>query len=212
MKPAELLKEITYMPITYGTPYHTLVERLRHDAFTAEGQIDPLPDGRMADCYDDMSNALNFATVYQGEFAGAIRLHLATAPYGRSPAGDAFPDVKLMAGSILDVSRLVTAPLFRGALRVALPLVTMRIAAMAIKHYTPDVLTVTVRPEHVPWYERNIFAKQVTEPRAYPMLKKSIVLMTMDCQEAYAPMLKLHPHWDSTPTEREMLFAFGLPQ
>src|SRR5579863_3726267 len=90
------------------------VFRLRYRAYLREGAIDPNPAGTFTDPYDQTGNVYIFGLHVDGELAGSLRMHIASAQHPEFPTGDVFPEYlrpEIDAGKVIvDVTRFVADP------------------------------------------------------------------------------------------------------
>lgn len=194
------------------TQQRNQVFELRHEAYLAEGAIDPMPSGRFKDDYDEMDNCQIFAVHRGEELVSSIRFHVISAQARKGPALDVFPDLihpMIDRGfTVVDPTRLVVQ---KEASRnwPQLPYLTMRVACMAAEYYSAAWCLATVRSEHQAFYRRIFGFKPLSEGRPYPTLKSRIVLMIGDMAEIRDRVAKRYPVFTSTIAEQRMLFEQG---
>jgi N-acyl-L-homoserine lactone synthetase len=182
--------------------------RLRYQAYLREGAIDPNPSGTFTDSFDETGNVYIFGLHVDGELAGAIRLHIASAKQPEFPTGEVFPDYLLPeidAGKVIvDVTRFVAnwklARVYRG-----LPYITLRFALLAAEYFGAEDVLAAVRVEHQAFYRRNYF-HLACGARPYPLLSKPIALMMLDFPATKDNMYRRYPCFRSTSSERRRLF------
>jgi N-acyl-L-homoserine lactone synthetase len=186
--------------------------RLRYDAFFRERAIPFHASGRLEDNFDQSENVYNLAVFIDGELAGALRVHALLRVGQRSPALEAFGQYllpELKAGKVIvDPNRFVAS--YELARRYPeLPYLTLRAGFLAGIYFGADIVTITVRAEHQAFYRKNLFARVVCPPRAYPILSKPISLMFMDFVSVMPRTLHRHPYWASSELERQAMFGKG---
>ena len=206
---AALLKRVEYRRAMTESGREAIF-RLRYDANLRERAIDPNESERLADRFDEAPNVANFGVFIDGELTSALRLHILSARRPFSPALDAFPDLLRMsldAGkTIVDGNRFV-ADYPRARAFPHLPYVTLRLGIMAADHFGAQLITASVRAEHVPFYRREYRAAKMCEPRPYPTLVKPLSLIVIDYENEGAAICARRPFYRSTPQERAALFA-----
>jgi len=190
------------------------VARLRYQAYLREGAIAPNFSKTFSDAYDDTENAWIFGLYLDDELASSIRVHVANEDYPVFPSLEVFPDLlepELKAGkTIIDPTRFVTDPRL-SRLYPGLPYVTLRLCWLAAEHFSAEHLIVAVRAEHQAFYKRVFGHKSICGPRAYPLLKKPITLMTVHQAAVADRVYRRYPFFRSTFFERRMLFERQAP-
>ncbi|HXW29515.1 MAG TPA: hypothetical protein VEK55_09120 [Xanthobacteraceae bacterium] len=184
------------------------IYRLRYQAYLREGAIKPNSSGAFTDAFDDIGNVYIFGLHVDGELAGAIRLHVASAEHPEFPTGQVFPEYllpEIEAGRVIvDVTRFV-ADWILARIHRGLPYVTLRIALLAAEQFGSERVLAAVRVEHQAFYRRNFF-RSVCPARPYPLLSKPIALMVLDFAAARDDMYRRYPCFRSTLSERRLLF------
>lgn len=185
------------------------VYRLRYDAYMRENTIDENQARVFHDAYDDFENCWIFAVYIDGRMISSIRLHVISPDFRSGPALDVFPDIvgpMLEEGKVLiDPTRFVAD---KGAMEryPELPYITMRAACMAYEYFEADYCLAAVRREHAAFYRRVFHATTLCEPRNYPGLKKPISLLRLDVAQGREKLLTRYPIFESSFTERRMIF------
>ncbi len=202
------LGEVTYHKVTDNKDRDEIFA-LRYHAYLAEGAIDPNPEMRFRDAYDDMDNCWIFGVRYAGELVSAIRFHVISKASRKGPALDVFPDIVspiVESGmTVVDPTRLVVS---RTASRLhpELPYLTVRIACMAAEYFNAVKCLATVRVEHEAFYQRIFNFVPMTEPRPYPTLKRPIALMVGEMEHIRERVATRYPVFTSSEAERDALF------
>ncbi len=203
-----VLNEVTYHNVT-ETKDKDDIFALRYQAYLAEGAIDPNPEKRFRDAYDDMDNCWIFGVRHAGELVSAIRFHVISKASRKGPALDVFPDIVspiVESGmTVVDPTRLVVSK-SASRLHPELPYLTVRIACMAAEYFNAVKCLATVRVEHEAFYRRIFDFVTVTAPRPYPTLKRPIALMVGEMDHIRDRVAKRYPVFTSTEAEREALF------
>lgn len=183
--------------------------RLRYRAYLREGAIEPNPQQRFTDSYDDMDNCWMFGIHLDDRLVSSIRFHVISPEQPRGPAYDVFPDIirpMIQDGqTVVDPTRLVVDRAMT-ELYPELPYVTIRAAFMAAEYYEAEYMLATVRKEHQAFYRRFFGFKQLCEPRPYPTLLKPISLLAANMPLQRDTVVERYPIFLSSYTERRMLF------
>ena len=183
--------------------------RLRYQAYIRDGAISPNSSGRFSDPYDETGNVYLFGLYIDEELASSIRLHVASREHPVSPSLEVFADVlqpKLDVGKIIiDTTHFVAdenlARLHRG-----LPYATLRLCMLAAQYFKADHLLAAASAAHQVFYQRAFGYRLIGEPRPYPLLAKSLGLMTADYPAATDQLYQRYPFFRSPFFERRMLF------
>ena len=191
------------------------VFQLRHEAYLQEGMIEPNPTRSLSDDYDDFKNCYIFGIYVGDDLVSSVRIHVITPEFPRGPALDVFPDIvgPLIHDegfTILDPTRFVASPVLAKKYP-ELPYFTLRVASMANDYFNADVCLATVRREHMAFYRRTYRAEILSEPRPYPPLQKPIAIMRVNYLKNRDKIIGRYPIFDSTFTERRMLFERPQP-
>lgn len=190
------------------------VGRLRYEAYLREGAIDPNPSQSFTDPHDDDKTAWTFGIYIDDELAASVHMHVATKNCPVLPSLEVFPDLlerELQAGkTLIDPTRLVTDQRL-ARLYPNLPYIAVRLCWMATVHFRAERTLAAVRPEHQAFYKRTFNYREVSGPRAYPLLSKPITLMTADHDEVSDYVYRRYPFFHSTYFERRTLFDRHAP-
>jgi N-acyl-L-homoserine lactone synthetase len=188
--------------------------RLRYQAYVRDGGISPNSSKTFSDPYDETGDVYLFGLYIDDELASSIRIHVATREHSHFPSLEVFRDhlqPALDAGKVLiDSTRFVTNENFARLYR-ALPYATLRLSAMAARHFGADYLLAAVRAEHQPFYRRIGYYRLICGPRPYPLLTKPICLMMVHYPTFVDEGHRRYPFFRSTFFERRMLFEPCLP-
>jgi N-acyl amino acid synthase FeeM len=188
------------------------IYRLRYRAYLREGAIQPSPDGRVIDQFEDAPNAWTFGVYFQGELYSSIRVSVLTSEWRMSPSVELFGDVlhpQLDQGRvIIDSTRFVADP-EKARNFPELPYVTVRLGSMAGVHFNADYGLAIVRPEHQAFYRRVFLHETWCEPRLYPGLVKPVGLMAAHLPTVRDKVLARYPFLRSSAFERRILFDRG---
>lgn len=186
------------------------IYRLRYDAYLREGAIAANRQRLFRDRFDDLPNVWIFGLYLGNRLASSLRIHIASNLHRQSPAMEIFPDIltpRLNAGqTVSDPTRFVAdADLAREY--PFLPYATVRLAGLACDYFGIDLGLATVRAEHQPFYKRLFALDVLSEPRAYPGLKKPIIMMGADCRKVRDRVLAKYPFLTAPAVELEELFG-----
>jgi N-acyl-L-homoserine lactone synthetase len=184
------------------------IYRLRYRAYLKEGAIDPNPEGRVTDRYDDMPNSWIFGVYYEGALASSLRISVSSPEFPTTPSRSVFPEMMepaIAEGKIIvDPSRFVADP--TPAHRFPeLPYMTLRLAFVACDYFRADLGLASVRAEHQSFYRR-IFMHSIAPPRDYPGLIKQIGLLAIEFPAMREQVFARYPFLRSSFFERRKLF------
>lgn len=184
--------------------------RMRYEAYSREGFIDPNPERMFTDPDDLAPNAWLIAIYIEKALAASIRLHVAAAPQHLLPASKAFPDVILprLAGGemIIDASRMTSRLEFARAYPF-LPYVAIRSAFIAVDHFGADYISAACRPEYIGAYRRMGDLVAWAPPRPYPPLTRLQALLAFECERMRATVRQRYPFLYSSPETQQALFG-----
>jgi hypothetical protein len=185
------------------------VYRLRYDAYLREGAIEPNPNHKISDRFDDMPNSWTFGIYFDGVLTSSIRISVGSPDYPETPSMDVFPDLLkpvIAQGKVfVDPTRFV-ADAARARLFPELPYMTVRLAYVACSYFNADLGLATVRVEHQAFYRRVFMHEALTGPRTYPGLIKPICLMAVDFPEMREKVFARYPVLRSSYFERRKMF------
>lgn len=208
-KLASLIPDVTYRLVRTARE-RDAVFALRYRGYFHDGGIPANESERFSDPWDDSDNMLLLAMDVGGEIASTVRFHMNWPAGARMPAMDTFGDVLapyIAAGKrMIDPTRFVIDPEVarRGPEG---PYLTLRMIAMAGEHFRPDIVLATVREDHMVMYRRVCGFQAISEPRAYPLLKRRIVCSAVELDTMCASIYGRHPFLESTQAEREAIFG-----
>ena len=206
---SDFLKRVNYVRASSEEELEAIY-RLRYDANLRERAIEPHPSERLRDRFDDTSNVHNFAIFIDDVLTSALRIHIATAHEPYSPALEAFRDLledQITAGGVVIDGNRFVANYPRARAFSHLPYITLRLGILAADHFGADIITASVRTEHVAFYQREYFATKMCEPRPYPTLVKPLSLISINIKRDRNDIIARHPFYESTSEERCKLFA-----
>jgi len=183
---------------------------LRYQACLREGMISANPFGKFFDRADLEENARLFGLYVDGKLASSLRIHVDSGQYPNCPSFEVFFDVLaplLETGKIIvDTTRIaVSERLCR--LHPGLAYLNLRPCLLVAEHFHADILLLTVRAEHQPFYRRAFNFQSLCEPRQAPNLIKPVSLMMLNLSHAEERLYQSYPFFRSTAFERKKLFV-----
>ena len=186
-----------------------VIYRLRYRAYLKEGAIEPNPDHKITDRFDDMPNSWIFGVYLDGVLASSIRLSISSPEHPLCPSVDVFQDYlqpEVDQGKVMvDPTRFVADPEIAGQFP-ELPYLTLRLCFVACSFFHADLGLATVRAEHRTFYTRLFNHQPLSPPRLYPGLIKPICLMAVDFPASREKVFARYPYLRSSYFERRMLF------
>jgi hypothetical protein len=212
IKPAdrgiELLDRIDYR-LAETRADKDVIYRLRYRAYLKEAAIEPNPDHKITDRFDDMPNSWIFGVYLDNELASSIRLSISSPEHPVCPSVDVFRDYlqpEVDRGKVMvDPTRFVADPEIAGRFP-ELPYLTLRLCFVACNFFHADLGLATVRAEHRTFYTRLFNHQPLSPPRLYPGLIKPICLMAVDFPASREKVFARYPYLRSSYFERRMLF------
>ena len=186
------------------------VYRLRYEAYRREEFIPINAEQIVRDEFDDLPNSYCYGIYIDKKLVSSLRFHHLTPAFRESPSHSVFGDVLdplLDQGfTMLDPGRF-TADYEASLAFPALPFLTLRIATMAVWHFSVKYCLNSVRPEHAAFYRRVFRSTQFSAARYYHGLSFPMVLYACDIPVIYPDLLRRYPVFRSTADERELLFG-----
>ena len=186
------------------------IYRLRHEAYTRAGTVEPRPSGLFHDPFDETDNAWLIGAFVDGELASALRLHVSSCPEAPLPATIVFRDTvepHLQAGRLLiDASRFVSK-LEYSRQYSEMPYITLRPAFLAEQFFGADFITAACLVEHQAFYRRMFGGAPWRDPRPYPNFKRPMAFIGHDCRALRESVYGRYPFYRATAEERERLFS-----
>ncbi len=204
----ELLDHVDYRLAETAAERETIY-RLRYRAYLQEGAIEPRPDQRVTDRFDELPNTWIFGVYYDGVLASSIRVSVATPENPISPSVDAFSDVlqpELAKGKIIvDPTRFVADP-NRAKTYRELPYLTVRLGYIGCEHFGADLGLASVRADHAAFYRRVFLQEQLAPARLPPGMIKPVCLMAADYGAVRERIFQRYPYFRTSLFERRMMF------
>jgi hypothetical protein len=204
----ELLAHVEYKRADTAEEKHTIY-RMRHEAYSRAGSIDPQPSGLFTDLADEAPNTFLFAVYIDGEMASSIRVHVASRIEHCLPAASIYPDILeplLQSGAcIVDATRQVSSLKFSQRYP-QLPFITMRTVCVAEDYFFADYMVAACRVEHQAAFKRIFSAIAWSPARAYPLLAKPQALMAYESKRMREIVRNRFPFFNSSSEERRRMF------
>lgn len=183
--------------------------RFRYRCYLDEGAIQPNPEERFTDHYDELGGTWLIAVFLDGQIVASKRINVATAEFPELPAMWAFKDEVqplLDAGQVvIDPTRL-TVDRHVSREYPQLAYMAARIGWMAGEYFQANTILATLRREHYAFYKRVFNAHAICEPRHYPTLTKPLGLMALDYVAERDRVNARYPFFRSTAAERRAMF------
>lgn len=186
------------------------VYRLRYEAYRREAFVAENPEKIVRDEFDDLPNVHCYGIYIDNRLVSSLRFHLLTRDYRNSLSYSVFPEVLdplLDAGKVIIDPGRFTADYEASLAYPALPFLTLRIATLAVEHFSADFVLNAVRPEHGAFYRRVFRSFVMSEARHYHGLSFPIVLYACEISVMFAELLRRYPFFRSTEQERQSLFG-----
>lgn len=204
----ELLQQVRYR-LAESDEDKEAIYRLRYRAYLNEGAIEPNPDQRTTDRFDDLPNTWIFGVYFEDILTSSIRITVASPEHPVSPSVEVFADLlepKLANGDVIvDPTRFVGDP-DRQKRFPELPYMTLRLAYVATSHFNASIGIATVRAEHQAFYRRFFMHREWAPPRMFPGLLKPVSLMAVDDPVVRDKVYARYPYLVSTAAEQKALF------
>ena len=222
-------QSVSSVPSRFATSLFDLLERVRYRRVSVEEQLDPvyrlryeayrreefIPTNSQQvprDAYDEAENCYCFGVYIDDRLVSSIRLHIAGPADATSPSAAIWPDIlggMVAKGQVyVDPSRF-TADHEASLEFPAIPYLTLRTAVMASKHFNASYCISSVRPEHAAFYRRVFGSEQLAGEGFWGELTFPVCLYASYIPVMYPRVVTRYPFFDSTPEERDALFAPG---
>jgi hypothetical protein len=204
-----LLEKVEYRRITTRSDFED-IENLRKTAYESKTFIDSSHFGSFFD-EDDISEDVFVIGVYINEqLVSTIRLHIVKPDHVHGPSSHLFPlpTLNLLNENqlIIDPSRFASDPLALWKYP-AIPLLTLRSAAMAIEYFSAQMLIGSVREDASAFYKRCFGGELVCPPTVLKGYSVPLVMLACPVAAIYEKMQTNYPFFKSQPYERKLMFA-----
>jgi hypothetical protein len=210
----ELLNRIDYR-LAETEADKDAIYHLRYRAYLNEAAIEPNPDRKVTDRFDELPNSWVFGVYFEGVLASSIRISVASPEHTDTPSVAVFADVlgpMVAQGKVMvDPTRFVADP-DRAKRFPELPYVTLRLAYVATSYFNADVGLAAVRAEHQAFYRRFFMHRLWSPPRPFAGLLKPICLMAVDDPAVRDKVYERFPYLVSSAAEQRMLFSRSAEQ
>ena len=185
------------------------IYRMRYDAYTRAGSVEPQPSRMFHDPYDETPNAWLIGLFIDGDLAASLRLHVSASMGAPLPAMPAYPDILaplLQAGRmVIDASRFV-AKLEYSQRYPEMPYITLRPTFLAEEFFGADYVSAACRVEHQAFFRRMFGGVPWAPLREFPHFKKPMVFLGYDCRAERESIHARYPFYRSSAVERVKLF------
>lgn len=185
------------------------IYRMRHDAYTRAGTVEPRPSRMFHDPYDETPNAWLIGLFIDGDLASSVRLHISASVTAPLPAMIVYPDIlgpHLQAGRmVIDASRFVSR-LEYSQRYSEMPYITLRPTFLAEEFFGADYVTAACRVEHQAFYRRMFGGVPWASSREYPYFKTPMAFLGYDCRVQRESIHARYPFYRSSDIERVQLF------
>lgn len=157
---------------------------LRYHAYLQAQAIEPNEQQLVKDLYDDQPNTRIHLIWYEGEPIASVRSSIWSPTYNWAPTESIktfWEETHRHLGlehRILESSRYVTAPHFVGRKSLFAQLLLFRIQDLSSQLDDCHHIITSVREKHVPFYERMLGFRQISEVKRVDWVDADIVLLT----------------------------------
>ena len=205
----DILDNVRYRRVPFDAQFDP-VYRLRYEAYRRENYIAPNSEKVVFDDDDLASNAYCYGIYIEEKLVSSIRFHHVTPAMRTSPSSVVFPETlknMLDAGqSYIDPSRFTSD--YEASLNFpALPILTLRIVAMASVFFEVDNCISSVRKEHAAFYKRMFGSRRLPGVGYYPGFSFQMHLYSIEVNALRKRIARRFPFLLSTRDERESLFG-----
>ncbi len=205
----DILDTVSYRRVPFSAQFDP-VYRLRYEAYRREKYIAPNSEKVVFDDDDLASNAYCYGIYIDEKLVSSIRFHHVTPTQKTSPSSVVFPEtLKAMLDeghSYIDPSRF-TSDYDASLAFPALPILTLRIVAMASVHFEVDNCISSVRKEHAAFYKRMFGSERLPGVGYYPGFSFPMHLYSIEVNALRQRIARRFPFLLSTRAERESLFG-----
>jgi hypothetical protein len=204
-----LLDRVEYRRISSASDFAD-IERLRRSSYESKMLIDPKSFGSLLDD-DDLADDCYVIGVYVDEqMVSTIRLHIIATQREHGPSWQVFPDAtrKLLENGtcMVDPSRFATDPTSLWKYP-AIPLLTLRAAAMALEYFSATHLVGVVRDDAASFYKRCFGGEAVSKPVDVPGVMVPVLMLACPVSDIRDKIETRYPFFKSQAYERKMMFA-----
>ena len=186
------------------------VGRLRYKAYKSVDLL-RMSGTTLIEDLDFDSHAFVFGVYYEERLVSTLRVHHVTPQHRVSSSGEIFPDA---VNSLLDSGRTLIDPVRFAAdpdfivEDVALPYLTLRIAAMASDYFDVDMCLSLIKTQHSSFYRRVFQATQLVPPKANcGSYNVDLTLLVSEVRAIRANLYRRYPIFMSHRFEQRMMFG-----
>jgi hypothetical protein len=204
-----LLDRVEYRRITTQSDFAD-IERLRKASYEGKNLVDHESFGAFFDDEDLAKDSYVIGVYLDEQLVSTIRIHVVTMEHQHGPSMKMFPDATLKllqrGGPLIDPSRFATDPLALWKYP-AIPLLTLRAAAMALDYFSAPMLVGSVREDGATFYKRCFGGEIVTPPGPVKGYTIRAMLLACPSEEIREKIDTRYPFFKSQPHERKLMFA-----
>ena len=168
------------------------VFRLRYQAYVQSQSIPENEEGLFFDAYDFMPHCFVHLIWYEGKPVATVRSCISAAQYqwAKTEGMQYFPEVvrKHLGDSppLLESNRYATHPDFKGRKSLAAQMLLFRIHALCSAAHGSTHIITAVRDNHVPFYERFLGFKKISEKNTQvEKIEASVALLMVERDRCY---------------------------
>lgn len=212
----KFLRRIEYRRVQSFEDFEVM-GRLRGQSYNKNEFFKGFSPDVMLDDIDFQPWSYCYGIYLDGELVTTIRLQHITSDNRDSPALDYFPDV---VGPLLDQGQSFIIPgrfamdLELEKRGMMLPLMTIRLTALALRYFKANAILSLVKKNHVAYHRRFFGATRLTQLRQIGELSEPIMMLSTG-KEKIPTVFRRYPFLDGLPFEERLLFGerkLGEPQ
>lgn len=204
-----LLDRVEYRRISSASDFAD-IERLRRASYESKMLIDPSSFGELLDDDDVADDCIVIGVYLDEQLVSTVRIHVVNGERMHGPSAVVFPDAtrKLLTGKniIIDPSRFATDPMSMWKYP-SIPLLTLRVAAMALDYFSATDLVGVVREDATSFYKRCFGGAAVSKPIDVPGVLVPVLMLACPAEDIREKIDTRYPFFKSQPHERKMMFA-----
>lgn len=212
----KFLRRIEYRRVQSFEDFE-IMGRLRGQSYNKNEFFKGFSPDVMLDDIDFQPWSYCYGVYLDGQLVTTIRLQHITPENRDSPALDYFPDI---VGGLLDQGQSFIVPgrfamdLDLEGRGLMLPLMTIRLTALALRYFKANAILSLVKKNHVAYHRRFFGATQLSPLRDIDELSEPIMMLSTG-KEKIPTVFRRYPFLDGLRYEERLLFAepeLGKPQ
>jgi hypothetical protein len=187
---------------------------LRYQAYLRERMISANSFKKFFDRADGEQNARLIGLYVGCKLASSLRIHVCSGQYPNSPSFEVFFDVLeplLDAGTVIVDTTRIVANEHLCRRHPGLPYLNLRPCLLVAEHFHADILLLTMRAEHQPFYRGAFGFQALCGPRQAPRLIKPVCLMMLNLPGTKEHLYRAYPFFRSTEFDRKKLSTLAPP-